>query len=89
LPVTFWGWARRVAGWIFTAIALSLGAPFWFDLLNKFINLRAAAPPPAKVQPRPAAASADAHIVEPVTRTRNSSTDRNGSSRSDAPPPLS
>lgn len=88
LPVTFWGWARRLAGWIFTAVAMSLGAPFWFDLLNKFINLRAAAPPPAKVQPRPATASADAHVAEPAVRTRIS-TDRNGSSRSDAPPPLS
>lgn len=89
LPVSFWGWARRLAGWIFTAVAMSLGAPFWFDLLNKFINLRAAAPPPAKAQPRPAPAPTDAHVVEPVVRTRISSTDRNGSSRSDAPPPLS
>ncbi len=89
LPITFWGWARRLAGWLFTAIAMSLGAPFWFDLLNKFVNLRAAAPPPAKAQLRPAAASADAHPAEPVARTRPPSTDRNGSSRSDAPPPLS
>ncbi len=29
-------------GWIITAIALSLGAPFWFDLLNKLIKLRGA-----------------------------------------------
>lgn len=27
-------------GWLFTAIAVSFGAPFWFDLLNKFVNLR-------------------------------------------------
>ena len=88
LPVTFWGWARRVAGWIFTAVAMSLGAPFWFDLLNKFINLRAAAPPPAKAQARPAAV-ADAVVIEPVNRQRVATTDRNGSTRSDAPPPLS
>lgn len=87
LPVTFWGWTRRIAGWLFTAVAMSLGAPFWFDLLNKFINLRAAAPPPAKVQARPAAV-ADAPVAETVARTRTS-TDRNGSTRSDAPPPLS
>ena len=30
------------AGWLLTAIAVSLGAPFWFDLLNKFMNIRAA-----------------------------------------------
>lgn len=32
-------WARFF-GFFFTAIAISLGAPFWFDLLNKFVNLR-------------------------------------------------
>lgn len=27
-------------GWVVTALALSLGAPFWFDLLNKLMKLR-------------------------------------------------
>ena len=27
-------------GWILTALAISLGAPFWYDLLNKFMKLR-------------------------------------------------
>ncbi len=27
-------------GWIFTGIAISFGAPMWFDVLNKLINLR-------------------------------------------------
>jgi hypothetical protein len=27
-------------GWFLTALAISMGAPFWFDLLNKLINLR-------------------------------------------------
>jgi hypothetical protein len=27
-------------GFFITALAISLGAPFWFDLLNKFVNLR-------------------------------------------------
>jgi hypothetical protein len=35
-------WFERILGWILTAIALSLGGPFWFDLLNKFINIRSA-----------------------------------------------
>jgi len=30
----------RFPGWLITALAVSLGAPFWFDLLNKFINIR-------------------------------------------------
>jgi hypothetical protein len=29
-----------------TAMALSLGAPFWFDMLNKVINLRSSGKPP-------------------------------------------
>jgi hypothetical protein len=34
------GWLAALAGWVITAIALSLGAPFWFDLLAKFTNVR-------------------------------------------------
>jgi len=30
----------KMLGFFITAIALSLGAPFWFDLLNKFVNIR-------------------------------------------------
>lgn len=32
--------ARDWLGYIITALAISLGAPFWFDLLNKFVRLR-------------------------------------------------
>ncbi len=31
---------RNLLGILITAFAIALGAPFWFDLLNKFINLR-------------------------------------------------
>ncbi len=34
------GWVIKLFGLLFTAMAVTLGAPFWFDLLNKFINLR-------------------------------------------------
>lgn len=30
------------AGWILTAFALSLGAPFWFDLLSKLVSIKGA-----------------------------------------------
>jgi hypothetical protein len=30
----------QILGWLLTAAALSLGAPFWFDLLSKLINIR-------------------------------------------------
>jgi len=32
-----------ILGWLITALALSLGAPFWFDLLNKLMKLRSSA----------------------------------------------
>ena len=33
-------WALRLLGWLLTALAVSVGAPFWFDLLNRFVNIR-------------------------------------------------
>ncbi len=39
-------WLAAVVGWLLTAAAVSLGAPFWFDLLNKVVNLRAGGAPP-------------------------------------------
>jgi len=41
LSQIYWHWL----GWILTALAISLGAPFWFDLLNKFIAIRSAVKP--------------------------------------------
>ena len=32
----------NLIGWLLTAAAISMGAPFWFDLLNKLINMRGA-----------------------------------------------
>ena len=34
------GWLQKLAGLLLTAFALTLGAPFWFDLLKKAINIR-------------------------------------------------
>lgn len=39
---------RHVAGWALTAIAVSLGAPFWFDVLNRFMKVRNAGRKPPK-----------------------------------------
>jgi hypothetical protein len=33
-------------GWLLTVIAVSLGAPFWFDVLSKIIAIRASGDPP-------------------------------------------
>lgn len=35
----------QFVGWLITALAAMLGAPFWFDVLSKFINVRAALKP--------------------------------------------
>lgn len=56
VPVTlgYWDCAKTqlrpipILGWIVTAIALTLGAPFWFDLLQKFVNLRGAGAKPKR-----------------------------------------
>lgn len=35
-------WLVKVLGWLVTGLAVSLGAPFWFDLLNRLVDLRGA-----------------------------------------------
>jgi hypothetical protein len=37
-----------IVGWLLTACAASLGAPFWFDMLNKFIVVRSTIKPHEK-----------------------------------------
>jgi hypothetical protein len=38
--LNFGSFLWSLLGWIITALAISLGAPFWYDLLNKFMKLR-------------------------------------------------
>jgi len=41
LPRMFGWWlSHHLFGFVLTSFAASLGAPFWFDLLNRFVNLR-------------------------------------------------
>jgi hypothetical protein len=39
---------RHFPGWFLTIVAVSLGAPFWFDVLNKIVKLRNAGRVPEK-----------------------------------------
>jgi hypothetical protein len=39
---------RLLAGWLMTALAISLGAPFWFDTLNRFMVVRSTVKPQEK-----------------------------------------
>ena len=43
---------QHTLGWLLTALAATLGAPFWFDMLNRVISIRAAGKPPEE-EPRP------------------------------------
>lgn len=35
-------WSSMVLGWLITALAIMLGAPLWFDVLNRLMQLRTA-----------------------------------------------
>ena len=37
---------EHALGWLITVLAISFGAPFWFDLLQKIVNVRGAGPAP-------------------------------------------
>jgi hypothetical protein len=39
-------WPRKLGGLFISWMAISLGAPFWFDILNKLVNLRQTGLPP-------------------------------------------
>ncbi len=41
-----WGWIWKIFGILISSIAVAMGAPFWFSLLNKVVNLRLTGSPP-------------------------------------------
>jgi hypothetical protein len=42
-----WDYLLKIIGLLISAIAISLGAPFWFDVLNKISNLRSSGSNPS------------------------------------------
>ena len=46
LPQTLFDWFLKVIGLLLTTLAVSLGAPFWFDVLKRFTNPRSSGPAP-------------------------------------------
>lgn len=52
------GFLLALAGWLLTAIAMTLGAPFWFDTLNQFMVIRSTVKPREKSEVE---SSKDAH----------------------------
>ena len=50
LVATIFFWLEIAAGYLLTAFAVTLGAPFWFDVLNKLMVIRATVKPTEKSQ---------------------------------------
>ncbi len=46
MPTDGGSWAMKLMGLFITAFAASLGAPFWFDILNKIMSIRSAGSSP-------------------------------------------
>jgi len=44
---------QHFVGWLLTILAVSLGAPFWFDTLNRIISIRGAGKAPEEAQKPP------------------------------------
>ena len=53
VPDTFGGWLVKAIGLLLTGFAISLGAPWWFDMLNKIIVVRSTVKPREKSPEEP------------------------------------
>ena len=49
----FWAWPIALVGWLITALSTLFGAPFWFDLLQKIVQLRGSGPTPDEKASQP------------------------------------
>ena len=60
-PVRMWeDFGAPLVGWLLTAFAATLGAPFWFDVLSKFMTVRSTLKPREQDKKKDAAASESA-----------------------------
>ncbi|MBW4596489.1 MAG: hypothetical protein KME46_27185 [Brasilonema angustatum HA4187-MV1] len=48
LLLRIWLVFKILFGWLVSGLAIAMGAPFWFDILNKIINVRNSGPKPVK-----------------------------------------
>ncbi len=53
VPNGWYEWVLKLFGILLTGFAISQGAPFWFDLLNKFMVIRSTVKPTEKSQEQP------------------------------------
>ncbi|ACB35821.1 hypothetical protein Lcho_3567 [Leptothrix cholodnii SP-6] len=61
IDFTGFHWTTPI-GWVITALAALLGAPFWFDLISRLLPLRGSGKPPAVVQPAVQSGSGSAPV---------------------------
>jgi hypothetical protein len=52
-PRDLYGWPLKLFGLLITGFAISQGAPFWFDLLNRFMVVRSTVKPNEKSEEQP------------------------------------
>ena len=57
--------SSHLLGWLLTAIAISFGAPFWFDTLNKIMVIR------STVKPREKSGDEGSEDRQPPDRTQS------------------
>ena len=50
-PADLSGWLNKLLGFLITGAATAQGAPFWFDILKKIINVRSSGPVPVEQTP--------------------------------------
>lgn len=77
--LTFGTTLQIILGWLITAFAVMLGAPFWFDMLNKFMVIRSTVKPREKSQEegsedRPLSASGRKANISAGTQTSGPAT---------------
>lgn len=63
---TLSGGFLMLVGWIVTALAASLGAPYWFDTLSKLISVRGAGIKPPRAEDQGVASPSTAAVAAPV-----------------------
>lgn len=66
-PLRFFGYVEIFLGYLLTALATSLGAPFWFDFLNRLMVIRATVKPAEKSPEADAKPSAKAQTDSKTT----------------------
>lgn len=45
-PAAESSWIATIIGWLITGLAVGLGAPFWFSMVQNLTNIRSSGPPP-------------------------------------------